>query len=72
MVTVRRLLSQLTENTTNVNDLSALRDYLESDASSVKENAASVEYAYGVAPQLYRQNADGTVRGSSRTTPSRA
>ena len=62
MVTVRRLLSQLTENTTNVNDLSALRDYLESDASSVKENAASVEYAYGVAPQLYRQNADGTVR----------
>ena len=62
MVTVRRLLSQLTENTTNINDLSALRDYLESDASSVKENAASVEYAYGVAPQLYRQNADGTVR----------
>ena len=62
MVTVRRLLSQLTENTTNVNDLSALRDYLESDTSSVKENAASVEYAYGVAPQLYRQNADGTVR----------
>ena len=62
MVTVRRLLSQLTENTTSINDLSALRDYLESDASSVKENAASVEYAYGVAPQLYRQNADGTVR----------
>ena len=62
MVTVRDLLKQLTEDGTNENDLRSLRAYLESDASSIHENSASVEYSYATGPLLYRQNDDGTVR----------
>ena len=65
MVTVRQLLRQMAQSDTGSshgNDLRALRDYLESDASSIKENSASLEYAYGSAPLLYLQNEDGAVR----------
>ena len=64
MVTVRELLAQMTQNqdTTKTNDLSSLREYLESEDCPIREDAASIEYTYGVAPLIYRQNKDGTVR----------
>ena len=62
MVTVRELLSQLTEDNSSVNDLASLKKYLDSDECTISEDAASIEYSYGTAPQIYRQNKDGTVR----------
>ena len=62
MVTVRELLSQLTEDNSSVNDLASLKKYLDSDECTILEDAASIEYSYGIAPLIYRQNKDGTVR----------
>ena len=62
MVTVRELLSQLTEDNSSVNDLASLKKYLDSDECTISEDAASIEYSYGIAPLIYRQNKDGTVR----------
>ncbi len=62
MVTVRELLSQLTEDNSSVNDLASLKKYLDSDDCTISEDAASIEYSYGIAPLIYRQNKDGTVR----------
>ena len=62
MVTVRELLSQLTEDNSSVNDLASLKKYLDSDECTISEDAASIEYSYGIAPLSYRQNKDGTVR----------
>ena len=59
MVTV---LSQLTEDNSSVNDLASLKKYLDSDECTISEDAASIEYSYGIAPLIYRQNKDGTVR----------
>lgn len=62
MVTVRELLSQLTEDNSSVNDLASLKKYLDSSECTISEDAASIEYTYGIAPLIYRQNKDGTVR----------
>ena len=62
MVTVRELLSQLTEDNSSVNDLASLKKYLDSNECTISEDAASIEYSYGIAPLIYRQNKDGTVR----------
>ena len=62
MITVRELLSQLTEDNSSVNDLASLKKYLDSDECTISEDAASIEYSYGIAPLIYRQNKDGTVR----------
>ena len=62
MVTVRELLSQLTEDNSSVNDLASLKKYLDSDECTISEDAASIEYSYGTAPLICRQNKDGTVR----------
>lgn len=62
MVTVRELLSQLTEDNSSVNDLASLKKYLDSDECTISEDAASIEYSYDIAPLIYRQNKDGTVR----------
>ena len=62
MVTVRELLSQLTEDNSSVNNLASLKKYLDSDECTISEDAASIEYSYGIAPLIYRQNKDGTVR----------
>ena len=62
MVTVRELLSQLTEDNSSVNDLASLKKYLDSDECTISEDAVSIEYSYGIAPLIYRQNKDGTVR----------
>lgn len=62
MITVRELLSQLTEDNSSVNDLASLKKYLDSDECTISEDAASIEYSYGIAPLIYRQNKDDTVR----------
>lgn len=62
MVTVRELLSQLTEDNSSVNDLASLKKYLDSSECTISEDAASIEYTYGTIPLIYRQNKDGTVR----------
>ena len=62
MVTVRELLSQLTEDNSSVNDLASLKKYLDSNECTISEDAASIEYTYGTVPLIYRQNKDGTVR----------
>ena len=62
MVTVRELLSQLTEDNSSVNDLASLKKYLDSSECTISVDAASIEYTYGTVPLIYRQNKDGTVR----------
>ena len=59
MVTVQQLLAQLGVGTTT-NDLRSLKEYLDSDSSTIGQNA-SVEYAYSATPLIYRQDADGSV-----------
>ena len=60
MVTVSQLLSQLNIGATS-NDLRSLKEYLDSDACTIRDNA-TVEYAYSASPLIYRQNPDGTVQ----------
>ncbi len=62
MVTVRELLSQLTEDNSSVNDLASLKKYLDSSECTISEDAASIEYTYGTVPLIYRQHKNGTVR----------
>ena len=42
--------------------LPPLKNNLDSDECTISEDAASIEYSYGIAPLIYRQNKDGTVR----------
>ena len=35
------------------NDLTSLKEYLDSGKSNIKENTNSIEYTYNVAPQIY-------------------
>ena len=60
MVTVQQLLARLNMGTTN-NDLRSLKEFLDSDSCTIKQNA-SVEYAYASHPLIFRQNTDGTVQ----------
>ena len=60
MVPVRQLLSQMVSGITT-NDLKSLKQYLETTDTTVADNATAVEYAYNVSPQIYRQDADGSV-----------
>ena len=60
MVTVSQLLAQLNIGATS-NDLRSLKEYLDSDACTIRDNA-TVEYAYASYPLIYRQNPDGTVQ----------
>ena len=60
MVTVSQLLSQLNIGATS-NDLRSLKEYLDSNACTIRDNA-TVEYAYASYPLIYRQNPDGTVQ----------
>ena len=49
-------------STVNANDLAAFKEYLDSGESGIEQYANAIEYVYNVAPQIYRSNADGTVR----------
>ena len=56
MTTVTGMLSLVTTN-----DLPALRDFLESDRSDVKDHVVSIEYSYDLTPRIYSLQ-DGTAR----------
>ena len=61
MVPVRQLISQMVSGITS-NDLKSLKQFLESDSSTIRDNTTAIEYSYNVAPQIYRQDADGSIR----------
>ncbi len=61
MVPVRQLISQMVSGITS-NDLKSLKQFLESDSSAIRDNTTAIEYSYNVAPQIYRQDADGSIR----------
>ena len=61
MVPVRQLVTQMVSGITS-NDLGALKIYLESDQSTIRDNSTAVEYSYNVSPQIYREDPDGSIR----------
>ena len=61
MVPVRQLITQMVSGITS-NDLGALKTYLESDQSTIRDNSTAVEYSYNVSPQIYREDPDGSIR----------
>ena len=61
MVPVRQLITQMVAGITS-NDLKSLKAYLESDDCTIAEDATSIEYSYNVQPQIYREDADGSIR----------
>ena len=61
MVPVRQLITQMVAGITS-NDLKSLKTYLESNDCTIAEDATSIEYSYNVQPQIYREDADGTIR----------
>ena len=44
------------------NDLSSLKQFLDSPQSGISQYATSVEYSYNVTPQIFAPSTDGTVR----------
>ena len=61
MVSVRQLITKMVSGLTS-NDLTSLKKYLESDESTIAEDATSIEYSYSAQPQIYRQDPDGSIR----------
>ena len=61
MVPVRQLITQMVAGITS-NDLKSLKTYLESDDCTIAEDAISIEYSYNVQPQIYREDADSSIR----------
>ena len=61
MVPVRQLITQMVAGITS-NDLKSLKTYLESDDCTIAEDASSIEDSYNVQPQIYREDADGSIR----------
>ena len=61
MVPVRQLITQMVAGITS-NDLKSLKAYLESSDCTIAEDATSIEYSYNVQPQIYREDADGSIR----------
>ena len=60
MVSVRQLITKMVSGLTS-NDLTSLKKYLDSDESTIADDATSIEYSYSVSPQIYRQDPDGSV-----------
>ena len=61
MVPVRQLITQMVAGITS-NDLKSLKTYLESNDCTIAEDATSIEYSYNAQPQIYREDADGSIR----------
>ena len=61
MVPVRQLITQMVAGITS-NDLKSLKTYLESDDCTIAEDSTSIEYSYNAQPQIYREDADGSIR----------
>ena len=58
---MRQLITQMVAGITS-NDLKSLKTYLESDDCTIAEDATSIEYSYNAQPQIYREDADGSIR----------
>ena len=61
MIPVRQLITQMVSGITS-NDLKSFKAYLEGDDCTIAEDTTSIEYSYNVTPQIFRENADGTIR----------
>ncbi len=61
MIPVRQLIIQMVSGVTS-NDLRSFKSHLESDDCTIAEDTTSIEYSYNVSPQIFRENADGSIR----------
>ena len=61
MVPVRQLITQMVSGIAT-NDMQALKQFLESPDCTIVNNTTAIEYSYNVAPQIYRQDPDGSIR----------
>ena len=61
MIPVRQLVTQMVSGITS-NDLRSFKSYLESGSSTIAEDTTSIEYSYNVTPQIFREDADGSIR----------
>lgn len=43
------------------NDLRSLKEYLDADGGGIRQHARAIQYSYDVKPELYLENANGTV-----------
>ncbi len=46
----------------SANDLVSLRDFIENDGGGINDYVTSVEYTYGVTPQIYQDNPDEVIQ----------
>ena len=60
-IPVRQLITQMVSGITS-NDLKSFKAYLESDDCTIAEDTTSIEYSYNVSPQIFREDADGSIR----------
>ena len=60
-IPVRQLITQMVSGITS-NDLKSFKSYLESDDCTIAEDTTSIEYSYSVSPQIFREDADGSIR----------
>ena len=60
-VTVSQMLTNLFSKV-EPNDLESLKAYFDSGASGIDQYAHAIEYSYDVAPQIYQQKSDNSVR----------
>ena len=61
MIPVRQLVTQMVSGITS-NDLRSFKSYLESSGYTIAEDTTSIEYSYNVTPQIFREDADGSIR----------
>ena len=61
MIPVRQLVTQMVSGITS-NDLRSFKSYLESGSCTIAEDTTSIEYSYNVTPQIFREDADGSIR----------
>ena len=61
MIPVRQLVTQMVSGITS-NDLRSFKTYLESSGCTIAEDTTSIEYSYNVTPQIFREDADGSIR----------
>ena len=60
-IPVKQLVTKMVSGISS-NDLTSLKKYLEGDECTIRDDATSIEYSYNVSPQIYRQDADGSIR----------
>ena len=61
MIPVRQLVTQMVSGIAS-NDLRSFKSYLESGSCTIAEDTTSIEYSYNVTPQIFREDADGSIR----------